>query len=74
MLKQLKRIKVRKPSFRSLNASFFRTFDLNILEIMRIITARMSSTASSKYMMLKLLRNDEEIYRERRLDGTLSVI
>ena len=74
MLKQLKRIKVRKPSFRSLNASFFRTFDLNILEIMRIITARMSSTASSKYMMLKLLRKDEEIYRERRLDGTLSVI
>ena len=69
MLKQLKRIKVRKPSFNKRNAIFLNLFELNILEAMRKRTATTSSIRSSKYMMLKLLRKEEEISKEERFSG-----
>ena len=49
-------------------------FELKINEKMTIKTARTSSTTSSKYIMLKLLRKEEEIYKEEILEGTAATL
>ena len=72
-MKQLKRIKVRKPSFNRRIPTVFMPFELNRHEPMVIKTARTSSAASNKYMILKLFRKQEEIYKEEIFEGNAAV-
>ena len=65
MLKQLKRIKVRKPSFRRRISTVFIAFELNRHEPMVIKTARTSSAASNKYMILKLFKKQDKSTRRK---------
>ena len=48
---------------------FLRVSELKKQEAMRKKTATTGSARSSKYMMLKLLRKEEEIYKEDKLEG-----
>ena len=68
-MKQLNRTKVRKPSLSKRIPIFLRLVELRKKEAMRKNIAITGSARSSKYMMLKLLRKEEEIYKQDKLEG-----